>query len=106
MILQLLTLKDYAAYCSSRLGNNNTTINYAFRILNLMFREAKTEDLISNELVPFTKFKVKKNKTTKRYLNTEQFEAFINLEVPQEHKAQVIKDMFYLFCFFWWVTIW
>lgn len=88
------TLKNYASHCSSRLGNNNTTINYAFRILNLMFREAKSEDLISNELAPFTKFKVKKNKTTKRYLNEEQFEAFINLEVPQEHKAQVIKDMF------------
>ncbi|HAT66722.1 MAG TPA: recombinase, partial [Flavobacteriaceae bacterium] len=55
---------------------------------------AKKEDLISNELVPFTKFKVKKNKTTKRYLNEEQFEAFMNLVVPQEHKAQVIKDMF------------
>ncbi|HAT66721.1 MAG TPA: recombinase, partial [Flavobacteriaceae bacterium] len=40
------TLKDYAAHCSSKLGNNNTTINYAFRILNLMFREAKKEDLI------------------------------------------------------------
>lgn len=88
------TLKNYASYCSSKLGNNNTTINYAFRILNLMFREAKKEDLISNELAPFTKFKVKKNKTTKRYLNAEQFDAFMNLEVPDKHKAQVIKDMF------------
>jgi len=88
------TLKNYASYCSSKLGNNNTTINYAFRILNLMFREAKREDLISNELAPFTKFKVKKNKTTKRYLNAEQFDAFMNLEVPDKHKAQVIKDMF------------
>ena len=88
------TLKNYASYCSSKLGNNNTTINYAFRILNLMFREAKREDLISNELAPFTKFKVKKNKTTKRYLNAEQFDAFMNLEVPNKHKAQVIKDMF------------
>ena len=59
-----------------------------------MFREAKREDLISNELAPFTKFKVKKNKTTKRYLNAEQFDAFMNLEVPDKHKAQVIKDMF------------
>ena len=88
------TLKNYASYCSSKLGNNNTTINYAFRILNLMFREAKREDLISNELAPFTKFKVKKNKTTKRYLNAEQFDAFMNLEVPDKYKAQVIKDMF------------
>ncbi len=88
------TLKDYAGYCSSTLGNNNTTINFSLKILNLMFREAQREDLIPLSVFPFDKFKVKKAKSTKLYLTDVQFDAFINLEVSNKDKAQIIKDMF------------
>jgi len=87
-------LKDYASYCSTTLGNNNTTINFSLKILNLMFREAQREDLIPLGLFPFSKFTVKKEKSTKRYLTKEQLDALINLEVSNKDKAQIIKDMF------------
>lgn len=87
-------LKDYASHCSSKLGNNNTTINFSLKIMKVMFREAQREDLIPLDLFPFNKFTVKKEKSTRLYLNSEQLESLINLEVSNNYKAQIIKDMF------------
>ena len=87
-------LKDFASYCSSVLGNNNTTINFSLKIMKIMFREAQKEDLIPLDMFPFSKFSVKKEKSTKRYLTAEQFDAFMNLEVSDKYKAEIIKDMF------------
>ncbi|WBX70378.1 site-specific integrase [Tenacibaculum retecalamus] len=92
--ITVTTLKDYAGYCSTTLGNNNTTINFSLKILGLMFKEAQREDLIPLNHFPFSKFKVKKAKSTKRFLTAEQLEAFIKLEVSDKAKAQIIKDMF------------
>ncbi|MGJ8685122.1 MAG: tyrosine-type recombinase/integrase [Nonlabens sp.] len=87
-------IKDYAGYCGTTLGNNNTTINFSLRILNLMFRNAQKEDLIPRSLFPFDKYKVKKEKTNRRYLNEEQLQALINLEVSERAQAPLVKDMF------------
>ena len=92
--ITVTTLKDYAGYCSSTLGNNNTTINFSLKILGLMFKEAHREDLISVNHYSFSKFKVKKAKSTKNYLTNEQLESFIKLEVSDKAKGQIIKDMF------------
>ena len=92
--ITVTTLKNYAGYCSNTLGNNNTTINFSLKILNLMFKEAQREDLIPLNHFPFSKFNVKKAKSTKRYLSANQLEGFINLEVSDKAKAQIIKDMF------------
>jgi integrase/recombinase XerD len=87
-------LKDFASYCSSVLGNNNTTINFSLKIMKIMFKEAQKEDLIPLDLFPFNKFVVKKEKSTRRYLTAEQFQGFMDLEVSSKYKAQIIKDMF------------
>tara|TARA_R110001583_G_scaffold174166_1_gene328604 strand:- start:94 stop:1311 length:1218 start_codon:yes stop_codon:yes gene_type:complete len=92
--ITVTTLKDYASYCSSKLGNNNTTINFSLKIMQIMFKEAQREDLIPIDLFPFNKFKVKKEMSTRRYLTAEQFQGFMDLEVSDQYKAQIIKDMF------------
>jgi site-specific recombinase XerD len=92
--ITVTTLKDYASYCSSTLGNNNTTINFSLKIMKIMFKDAQREDLIPLDLFPFNKFTVKKEKSTRNYLSAEQLESFINLEVSQKDRAQIIKDMF------------
>tara|TARA_R110001632_G_scaffold232421_1_gene373177 strand:- start:17838 stop:19055 length:1218 start_codon:yes stop_codon:yes gene_type:complete len=92
--ITVTTLKDFASYCSSTLGNNNTTINFSLKIMKIMFKEAQKEDLIPLDLFPFNKFTVKKEKSTKRYLSAEQFQDFMDLEVSNKDKAQIIKDMF------------
>jgi len=92
--ITVTTLKDYASYCSSKLGNNNTTINFSLKIMQIMFKEAQREDLIPIDLFPFNKFKVKKEMSTRRFLTAEQFQGFMDLEVSDQYKAQIIKDMF------------
>ncbi|UAM97938.1 site-specific integrase [Polaribacter litorisediminis] len=92
--ITVTTLKDYASYCSSKLGNSNTTINFSLKIMNIMFKEAQREDLIPIDLFPFNKFAVKKEKSKRCYLNAEQFQSFMDLEVSNQYKAQIIKDMF------------
>jgi integrase/recombinase XerD len=92
--ITVTTLKDYASYCSSKLGNNNTTINFSLKIMKIMFREAQREDLIPLDLFPFSKFTVKKERSTRNFLTSEQFEDFIELEVSNKGKGQIIKDMF------------
>ena len=92
--ITVTTLKDYASYCSSKLGNNNTTINFSLKIMQIMFKEAQREDLIPIDLFPFNKFKVKREMSTRRYLTAEQFQGFMDLEVSDQYKAQIIKDMF------------
>ncbi|MDO7138910.1 site-specific integrase [Algibacter lectus] len=92
--ITVTTLKNYAGYCSTTLGNNNTTINFSLKILGLMFKEAQREDLVPLSHFPFSKFSVKKSKSTKRFLSAKQLEAFMKLDVSGKSKAEVIKDMF------------
>ena len=92
--INVTTLKDYANHCSKNLINNNTTIHYSLTILSIMFKDAQREDIIPSTLYPFDKFRVKKEKSKRNYLNKEQLDALVALEVPQTGKAQVCKDMF------------
>lgn len=92
--INVTTLKDYANHCSKNLNNNNTTIHYSLTILSIMFKDAQREDIIPTTLYPFDKFRVKKEKSIRNYLNKEQLDALVALEMPKNGKAQVCKDMF------------
>jgi integrase len=59
-----------------------------------MFKDAQREDIIPTSLYPFDKFRVKKEKSSRNYLNKEQLAALEALEVSQLGKAQICKDMF------------
>lgn len=87
-------LKDYAGHCSTKLGNNNTTINYAFNILSVMFKSAHREDVIPRTLYPFDKIKIKKEKSTRHYLTEEQLQQFIDYDPGEKGKAKILQDMF------------
>ena len=92
--INVTTLKDFANHCSKTLKNNNTTIHYSLTILSIMFKDAQREDIIPTSLYPFDKFRVKKEKGKRNYLNKEQLDALVALEVSQLGKAQICKDMF------------
>jgi integrase/recombinase XerD len=92
--INVTTLKDFANHCSKTLSNNNTTIHYSLTILSIMFKDAQREDIIPTSLYPFDKFRVKKEKSSRNYLNKEQLAALEALEVSQLGKAQICKDMF------------
>lgn len=48
-----------------------------------MFKDAQREDIIPTSLYPFDKFRVKKEKGKRNYLNKEQLDALVALEVSQ-----------------------
>ncbi|QIG88497.1 site-specific integrase [Chryseobacterium sp. POL2] len=87
-------LKDYVNYCSSKLGNSNTTIKHSLIIMGQFFKDAINEDLVYANLYNFNKISIKKEPSKRMYLNKKQIEDFKNLEVNQDSKAPVIKDMF------------
>jgi len=92
--ISVTVLKNYANYCSTTSGNNNTTINYSLNILSIMFKNAQREDIISRTLYPFDNVKIKKEKSSRKYMSDEQFQKFIDYEPGEKGKAKVIKDMF------------
>lgn len=92
--ITVTTLKDYANYCSTKLGNANTTIRYSFTILSIMFKDAQREDLINANLYPFDKYRIKREIGKRQFLNKEQLEQFIAYDVSGRGKAEIFKDMF------------
>jgi len=87
-------LKNFASYCSHTLNNNNTTINYSLNILSIMFKDAQKEDIIPPFMFPFDKVRIKKSKSTKKYLSEAQLKSFVDYKASDTGKAQIIQDMF------------
>ena len=87
-------LMDYMSYLSNELKNGNTTQRYSIMILAIMFKEAIKEDLIPEYMYPFSKLKLKKDRSRRQFLKKEQFEAIINYKLDEKSKASVYRDMF------------
>lgn len=92
--ISVTVLKNYANYCSTTLGNNNTTINYSLNILSIMFKNAQREDMIPRTLYPFDNVRIKKEKSSRKYMSEEQLQNFIDYDPGENGKAKVIQDMF------------
>jgi len=90
-------LKDYEHYLKNELNNKDATAEYAFRIVKIMFNHAISEDIISYNTYPFRKYNLKKVKSTKTYLNEEQFNKLINYQ--PEKTEQLAYDMFLFSCY-------
>ena len=90
--LTVTLLKDYINYMSNTLGNGNTTQRYSVMILAIMVKEAIKEDLIPEFMYPFNKLTLKKDAGKRIYLNNEQIENLINLEINPV--AELYRDMF------------
>ena len=90
-------LKDYEYFLKHDLKNSDTTAAYSFVVLRMLFNHAISEDLISYNLYPFRKFSIKRGKSTKTYLNEEQFDKL--LKYQPEKKEQIPYDMFVFSCY-------
>jgi len=90
-------LKDYENHLFSELNNGQTTAEFAFRVIKLMFNHAIREEYIDMTLYPFRKFKIKKGKSTKSYLTESQFKVFINYQ--PKTAEQTSRDTFLFSCY-------
>jgi len=88
-------LKKYESHMMNTLKNDINTVEYSFRIIKLIFKEAITEDVVSYANYPFLKFRVKKKPTNRNFLNEIQYQAFIGLDMSdQKIMVSKARDMF------------
>ncbi len=92
--ITVTTLKDYINHMSNNLKNGATTIHYSLLILSVMFRDAQREDVIPENIYPFSKVRVKRDKGKRLYLNKEQIEKLRTLKIEYKGKDDVFRDMF------------
>jgi site-specific recombinase XerD len=59
-----------------------------------MFRDAQREDVIEENIYPFSKVKVKRDKGKRLFLNKEQIEKLRTLKIEYTGKDEVFRDMF------------
>lgn len=87
-------MNDYLSYCLHQLKNTNTTAKYSLLVLSVFYKEAIREDIVSANIYPFDKIKIKKEPTKRMFLTKNQLEDLQNAEVNPDSKAQIFKDMF------------
>lgn len=92
--ITVTTLKDYINHMSNNLKNGATTVHYSLLILSVMFRDAQREDVIPENIYPFSKVRVKRDKGKRLYLNKEQIEKLRTLKIEYKGKDGVFRDMF------------
>jgi site-specific recombinase XerD len=87
-------LKDYMAYMGNTLKNGATTQRYSIMILAIMFKEAIKEDIIPEYMYPFNKLTLKKNAGKRVFLNKDQIDNLMKLELKEGKKADLWRDLF------------
>lgn len=92
-------LNDYVNYLSNKLKNGNTTIRYSLNILAIMFKDAIREEVITLNTYPFTSVRIKKDKSTRLFLNKEQIEKLKNYKIPHTNTDIYFRDMFIFSCY-------
>lgn len=76
-------LKTYERYLRDELGNAPNTIHGNLKIFRKVFNDAVREDLIELQHNPFTKFKLKWEKTKKEFLTEEELTAIEDLQLTE-----------------------
>jgi integrase/recombinase XerD len=86
-------LKNYETYLTKK-GNKVNTIHSNFKIIRAIFNEAFRQELIDFELNPFLRYKMKTEKTNRVYLTEEELKAFEKVDVTEDTKMELHKNMF------------
>jgi len=87
-------LKTYERYLRDTLGNAPNTIHGNLKIFRKVFNDAVREGLIELNVNPFTRYKLKWEKTKKEYLTEEELLAIENLNLTVDSKMFHHRNMF------------
>lgn len=79
----LFFLKAYERYLRDELGNSPNTIHGNLKIFRKVFNDAVREDIVELQNNPFTKFKLKWEKTKKEFLTEQELSAIEKLDLPE-----------------------
>ncbi|MFV0190967.1 site-specific integrase [Empedobacter falsenii] len=97
--ITVTVLNDYVNFMSNRLKNGSTTMHYALNILAIMFKDAIREEVITLNTYPFASVRIKKDKSTRLFLNKEQIEQLKNHKSSSGQTDTYFRDMFIFSCY-------
>jgi len=84
----------FQKFLQEELGNKTNTANNSLKFISQMFKKAYAEDLIDLSLNPFSKFKIKEEKTQRFYLTEDELALIENYQPTKGTKVELHKDMF------------
>ena len=92
-------LTDYERYLSSKMENRQNTIHANMRIIRTVINNAIREDLVPMELNPFTKFKLKSEKTQRAYLTEEELNKLDDLTLMEGSMMNNHRNAYVFSCY-------
>jgi len=84
----------YENYLRDVEGNSTNTINKDFRFIRTLFNNAVKLEVIEPNHNPFLRYKLKKEKTYKSFLNEEEIKLIEDLALPSHSSIDLSRDMF------------
>ncbi len=87
-------LQDYESHLAIKLKNRKNTIHANLRLIRTIINNAVREDLLPYELNPFTKFKMKTEKTQRAFLTEEELNRIESLPLHEEFRLNDHRNMY------------
>ena len=91
-------LKNYEKHLR-KLGNSTNTIHANLKVMRMLFNRAVNEDVILIQDNPFSKYKIKTEKTEKTFLTEAEIKVFDEVEVTKGSAVAKHKDIFVFACY-------
>lgn len=92
-------LHKYEQYLKDTKGNRINTIKNDMKFIRTVFNKALAQDLIESTLNPFTKYKIKSEKTQRLYLSEDELQKFEDVILPEMSKLSLHRDVFLFQCY-------
>jgi integrase len=92
-------LHKYEQHLKDTKGNRINTIKNDMKFIRTVFNKALAQDLIESTLNPFTKYKIKSEKTQRLYLTEDELQKFEDVILPEMSKLSLHRDVFLFQCY-------
>lgn len=92
-------LHKYEQHLKDKKGNKINTIKNDMKFIRTVFNKALAQDLIESTLNPFTKYKIKSEKTQRLYLTEDELQKFEDVALPEFSKLSLHRDVFLFQCY-------
>ncbi len=87
-------LEKYEAWCKKEKKNKVNTIHKDMKFIRKIFNDAYRKDIIDHSVIPFNKYKLKTEKTSRVFLSEDELLAIQNVETTPGTRLEMHKDMF------------
>lgn len=87
-------LQRYEHHLREKLGNSVNTIHSNLKVIRKLFNDAQQKELISPDKNPFSRFKLKTEKTQKTYLSEAELYRLEALDLPPARRLNYHRWMF------------